>query len=291
MNRRGFTLIELLVALVLGGVVMGAAYQTLVMSQRASHAMVQRIDVQQTVRAGVHYLSGLLRELDATDGDILVATPTTMTVRARRWAGVSCTDPVAVGALVQFGVRSGSQFYFGDRAPDANLDSILVFRDGDPASRGDDRWLVGAVRAVAAGVCTDATPAHILSVEITAASGGADSVLVGVTSGAPLRGIQVDELALYQEADGRWWMGRRTASRTGAWSDREPLIGPLENGGLRFSYLDSDGDPTTVIDEIAIVDVEIHGESQYITHTTTGVNDHILDSLQTRVALRNNARF
>lgn len=291
MSRRGFTLIELMVALVLGSLVMTVAYQTLVVSQRASNAMVQRIDVQQTVRAGIHYLSGLLRELDATGGDILVATPTTMTVRARRWAGVACTNPVAAGALVQVAVRSSDQFYFGGRSPNATLDSLLVFRDGDPSTRVDDRWLTGAVRNVGAGACSDGSPAHTLAVDITLASGGADSALVGVISGAPLRGIQVDELSLYQETDGRWWMGRRTAARNGGWGDREPLLGPLTSSGLEFSYLDANGNPTTTIADIAVVDFAIHGESLYAAHGVNGGIAHVLDSLRTRVALRNNARF
>ncbi len=69
-DRRGFTLVELLVALVLGALVASGVYQALVGTQRASHAGMQQIEVQENLRAGVGYLSAVLRELDAAEGDL-----------------------------------------------------------------------------------------------------------------------------------------------------------------------------------------------------------------------------
>ena len=130
MNRRGVTLIELLVALALSALVATAVLQTLVGTQRISHAGTQRIDVQQNLRAGLGYLGTALRELNAADSDITVATDTKLAFRTMRWVGIMCAAPAAgPGTTVVLPVRQSP--LFGLRQPNPNEDSVLVFQELD----------------------------------------------------------------------------------------------------------------------------------------------------------------
>lgn len=289
-NRRGFTLVELMTALTLGTLVAGAVYHTVTSVQRVTQGGMQRIDVQQNLRAGLQYLTGMLRELDATDGDVTVATSSRLEFRSMRWTGPLCTAPAAgAGTSVSLAIRATP--VYGLRPPDAVEDSVLVFRDGNPSTAVDDTWLVGAVTSVATGTCADGSPAVALTVEITSASGGRDSVLVGVTEGAPLRGFQQEELSLFQGADGRWWMGQRTANRSGAWTSVRALIGPLTSSGLSLAYHDTTGASTAALTDIASVAVTVRGESRALVRWRVATIDYARDSLVTRVALRNNPNF
>jgi prepilin-type N-terminal cleavage/methylation domain-containing protein len=290
LNRRGFTLVELMIALVLGALVASAVYRAIVGTQRVTQAGAQKMDVQQNLRAGATYLRTVVRELDAADGDINVATATRLQFRSMRWVAPLCDPPVPSGpTAVLLTLRSAAMF--GLRSPSAVEDSILVFSDGDPATRADDVWLVGAATGRAASACPDGSAAVDLTVEITAASGGQAAVLADVTSGAPARGFQREELSLFQGADTRWWMGQRTANRLGTWTSVRPLVGPLQAAGLAFTYHDTTGAVTGVLTDIASVGLALRGESQVRVRGLGGNIDYARDSILTRAALRNNARF
>jgi prepilin-type N-terminal cleavage/methylation domain-containing protein len=285
---QGFTLVELLVALVMGSFILTAVYQTILTTQRNSAALSERIDVQQNVRLAAHYITSTLRELDASDQDLVIIGSDAIRFRSMRWAGVLCADPVTAGADVSMPVRRAP--FYGTRDPVAALDSVLVFRDGEVTNRTDDRWLAGGVQQVGNGACADGSPATILRVRINAASGGNDSALVGVTSGAPMRGFQIEDLMLF-ESNGRWWLGQRTADRGGKWTDTQRLVGPLQSGGLAFAYFDANGAPTAVPTEVAGVGLTVRGESRGRARASDRSMSHVRDSIETGIALRNNRRF
>jgi hypothetical protein len=283
-------LVELIMALALGALVAAGAYRAIVGTQRVTQAGAQKIDVQQNLRAGATYMASVLRELDAADGDINVATATRLRFRSMRWVGVLCDAPAKKGATsVVLTIRSGS--VFGLRSPSAVEDSALVFADGDPGSRADDVWLIGAVTGQSGGVCSDGSAASDLTVEITGASGGQAAALATVTAGAPVRGFQAEELSLFQAADSRWWMGQRTANRSGSWTAVRPLVGPLSATGLAFTYHDTTSAVTGVLTDIASVSITMRGESERRVPGLGGNIDYARDSIVTRAALRNNARF
>ena len=290
LNRSGFTLIELLIALVIGAVVGTATIRVIVGTQRTTQAGMERVGVQQTLRSGVGYVTNIVRELNAEDGDISVATATQLRFRSMRWASPSCAAPAAgAGTSVVFLVDASS--VYGMRTPDAVEDSVFVFAETDNATRSDDVWLVGAVTAVGTGTCASGSNALSVTVEITAASGGQTAALNDVTAGAPLRGFQQEELSLFQGADSRWWMGQRTANRTGTWSTVQELVGPLTVGGLALQYFDSTGTATATLTDIASIGMTLRAESSSRVRTQAANIDFARDSLISRVALRNNPRF
>ena len=287
LRNRGFTLVEMVVVLALMGIVMGALYQSIVATQRTTSAQFQRIDVQQTTRAAAMYVSNMLRELDAADDDILVSQTTSLRFRAMRWTGVLCELPIAVAGQVQFTIRG--DLLFGVRGLDPALDSILLWKEGDPASLDDDRWLIGGLESAVPGVCLDDGSAgttvrgRFLPLPDPPGNELAD---VGVTVGSPVRGFQIEELSLYQEGD-EYWLGRRTANRAGVWEGVRPLVGPLMNNGLTFSYFDINGAPAALTTQIVSIGVTVRGRS---VRRVSG-RGFLQDSIVTRVTLRNNTRF
>ncbi len=284
LKRGGFTLVEMVVVMGLMGVVLAALYQSITATQRTTNMQVQRMDVQQTTRAAGLYLGHLLRELDAADGDVLVSGPTSLRIRAMVWTGVLCTPPVAAAGRVRFTVARG--LLFGMRPPDAALDSVLLYADGDPEIRTDDVWLVGGLTDVAAGACPDASPGTVLRVDITAGSGGSGAALADVTLGSPIRGFVVEELSLYL-GGGDYWLGRRTADRGATWTSMRPLIGPLEANGLAFTYFDDAGATPAFTTGIVSIGLTVRGRS---AGPVSG-QGYISDSIITRITLRNNRRF
>ncbi len=284
-NRRGFTLVELVVVLGLMGIILGALYQSMLATQRTTSTQFQRIDLQQTTRAAALYLSNMVRELDAAEGDILQSQSTLLRFRAMRWTGILCEIPFEAAGQVQFTVRG--DLVFGVRGPDAALDSILMWQEGDPTIRTDDVWLIGGLESSAAGVCpSDGSAGSTLRVLIGAASGGNAAATVGMTVGSPLRGFQVEELSLYL-VGADYWLGRRTAARNGTWDSLRELVGPLTANGLSFSYFDAAGAPPALTTGIASIGLTVRGRS---TQQVSGVG-YLQDSIVTRVTLRNNARF
>lgn len=290
LNRSGFTLIELLVALVIGAVVGTATVRVIGGIQRTTEAGMQRVDLHQNLRAGVGYITSVVRELDAADGDIGVATATRLRFRSMRWTAPSCAAPAAGGGTAVIFLLDASAVY-GIRTPDAVEDSVLVFADSNASVRSDDGWLVGVVTAVGTGTCASGSNATSLTVQVTTASGGQAAALTAVTSGAPLRGFQQEELSIFQGVGGRWWMGQRTANTAGTWTAVRALVGPLAAGGLSLQYYDSTGAVTATLTDIASIGVTLRAESSAMVRRLASGTDYARDSLITRVALRNNPRF
>ena len=290
LNRSGFTLIELLIALVIGAVVGTATVRVLVGIQRTTEAGLQRVDLHQNLRAGVGYITSVVRELDAEEGDISIATATQLRFRSMRWASPLCADPAAgAGTSVTFLLDASA--IFGVREPDEVEDSVLIYADGDPNTRNDDAWLVGALtKKVRTGTCPSGAAATTLTVEVTAASGGQAAALADVISGAPLRGFQWEQLSLHSD-QGRWWLGQETVNRTGTTTGIRALVGPLTARGLTFQYFDSTGAVTGTLANIASIEVALRAESSSRVRTAASNIDFARDSIITRVALRNNPRY
>ena len=61
MKDSGFTLVELLVALVVGGIIITAAYMMFITNQRTYLMQDEVVSVQQTIRPAVEYMSRLIR--------------------------------------------------------------------------------------------------------------------------------------------------------------------------------------------------------------------------------------
>jgi prepilin-type N-terminal cleavage/methylation domain-containing protein len=277
MRRSGFTLVELLVVVVVGTLVLGAIYQTLLAQERSSRQQRAVMEAQQSSRIALEILSAELREMSALDGDLIVADSTRIRFRMLRGAGIVCrTDPNARN-WVDVVPLAGSTF--------PTADSVLLFADWNPQSAADDAWIRDAIGSTGTpGNCPAGAPfagsAPIRVNLVQQFPSGA------VSTGALVRAFHTVELALRDGTAG----AELTRSLRG--QAAAPLLGPLRSNaerGLRFRYLDTAGAalPTPLaqadLQAVARVRISVRGLGR------GGVNpDGHTDSLATVVHLRGN---
>ena len=289
LKRRGFTLVELLVALVLLGIVTTAIYRVLVNNQRMYQSQTQRIDLQQNIRAAATILPAEFRELNAFDGDIKAMGADSIQIRAMRQFGVVCTAPVLNAGIVtgKFLVLR-NEILMGSRAFQTG-DSVLVFDEGSEDNRNDDAWAVGRVTSVvtAAITCPDGRAGTRLNVDFAAFGAPLVNLANAIPAGAAVRGFEIVTYKIYQAADGLWYLGLITPGNA-----VQPLVGPLaSNTGLRFNYFNGVGAVAAVPTSVAQIEIIVRGRTAQAIQLPSGGRVTPVDSVVTRVALRNNRRF
>jgi prepilin-type N-terminal cleavage/methylation domain-containing protein len=289
MMRRGFTLIELLIGLIIMGIIGTVLIRTMTNIQRVTGSQASRMESQESMRSATFYLSSVLRELDSYEGDLETATATTLRYRAPRWTALSCSGVTTSGSNLRVTVKR-SQLW-GTRMPSPTLDSLFVFNEVTTTTRNDDAWLLGTMIDSTDQNCPDGAAGLRLEILISATSGGNAAATAGFLQGSPIRGFQMEELALYTDGSGVNWLGQSTADLTGTWTAVTPLAGPLQPGGLSFTYFDTLNVVTGDKTKVASVGIVVRSQSVTSARGSTGGITNLRDSLITRVALRNNRRF
>ncbi|HEY6808812.1 MAG TPA: prepilin-type N-terminal cleavage/methylation domain-containing protein [Gemmatimonadales bacterium] len=291
LNRRGFSLAELLVALVLLGIVSLGIYRVLVNNQRMYQAQTQRIDLQQNIRAAATILPADLREIDASDSDIVGMGPDSIRIRAMRQFAVACTPPVLGGGLGALTLTVWKSLTYGSALFNSSTDSLLIFYAGaTDTTRSDDVWI----------------PASIITnpVSATCTGGGGNSGwqmtvnlanttrvpyvngVGGIPVNSPVRGFQTVTYKLYQASDGNYYIGYRLGNGT-----LQPAIGPVLSTGLSLAYFDDAGAVTADPTKVKTVRITVRGMTAQPVRMPNGAITQAIDSITTLVALRNNRRF
>ncbi len=291
-NRRGLSLVELLVALVILGLVTASLYRVLVNNQRVYQAQTQRIDLQQNIRAAVTILPAEFRELDAYDGDILAMGATSITIRAFRVLGFVCNAP-NLPALPLAGqqITVRNSLLFGSRGFIAGSDQVMVYYEGDRAVRADDDWMVPTLLTASASQnCPDgAAGTRLTLLNLNLSPVPVPLVVNGLTRGSPVRAFEPVTYELWQAPapDSRYYVGLRTSSGI------QPLVGPILPNGLNFAYYDSTGAVTAAPTRVASIGITVRAQTVQPVQVSAGstAKELAVDSITTRVALRNNRRF
>ena len=281
--RKGFTLVELLVAMVIFGILAGGIMQVIIVGTRSASDQATRIDVQQNMRAANVILPAEIRALDAAEGDIKAMGANTLTIRAMRQLAIICTAPVLGGALAGLTIVVRSPLYSSQRAFQAN-DSIFVWYEGDVSTRNDDGWVPGKVTAVLPQNCTDGTAGVKLTSTLTIAAPKTNTAGY-IPLGSPIWGFETVTYATALGADGRYYLNLTNSSGTA------PVLGPLPDAqGVTFTYYDANGAVTAVPANVRQIGLTVREQSlaQIRKGSTTG---YAVDSLSTRITLRNNPRF
>jgi prepilin-type N-terminal cleavage/methylation domain-containing protein len=240
-RQPGFTVVELLVVVVLAAVIMGAVVQSLVIQERTYRATSTMVRGQDGMRIALGVLEAELRDAATAVGfagggsDILVAGRDSVVFRAHRNLGFVCEVLPSDKRLAVWAISTLDSFA---------ADSLyLIFRDGDPTTGVDDRWI--AARATNIQGSTAACPtkpgtpeAHTrLTLQHLDGSTIADGELAGVLPGAPVRSFQNVRYGIYQVGDD-WALRRRVESDT----LQTIVTGLAERGeGLLFTYMDAAG--------------------------------------------------
>ena len=249
--REGFTLVELLVVVVVAAITLGAVGLLLASNQRFYRSESQILDVEEGLRAVAQLVPAELRELSAAGGDIIAMGRDSITLRAMRGLAFLCATPSAGAGTVAV----ADSLTFAWRAVDPSRDRALVFRDGDPSTGDDDRWLDFGIGGVGGATCDDGSSGTTLRLV------GPASDLDSVSAGSPLRTYERVTYRLYADDQGLSWLGERGYS-DGGWSALSPVAGPLRRvGGLSFDYYDSAGAATTDPARVVRIGVTARGLS------------------------------
>lgn len=267
--RCGTSVAELLVALSLFGILSLAVVGVLRRMQTVYRSHTQQMDRRQNLRAAAALFPAELRELDATDGDLVAMTPTSVSIRAPRQFAVLCRSQAAVQSgpvslIVQQALR------YGIREFDADTDSLRVLSEALD-------WIPADVVSVGTGACADGTPGRRVTANLAAPA--------GLSLGAPVLGFETVTYRLYRSSeDGRWYIGQQTAT------DFQPVIGPVTANGLTFAYSDASGAPTSDPARVALIEVCVRAATSEPIRDAAGRLGRPVDSVVTFVALRNNRR-
>ena len=268
-ERLGHTLIELAVVLILLAVVVTSVYGILLAQWRFHSAQVEVAGARDAARAALELLAAELRSASPSLGDLYAIAIDSVALRSTTGYGVICS---VAGDRIRLRRVAGT--FGGGRG-----DSVLVFREGRHEIPFDDVWSSFATREVrpgGQGVCPDG-----LAPDLTLAVNGR---LLGVATGAPVRGFRPYVYRLYRGPGGGWWLGQRL--RQGR---LQPVAGPFvapDEGGLRLHYFRRDGSPARASGDVARVVISVRARSLRPISRPTG-RSFFIDSLATVVHLRN----
>jgi len=265
----GYALVEISVVLVLAALLTAAAFAVLSSQRRFYAGQLQVAALRDQARVALTVLSVELRAASPVAGDLYAIAADSVALRSYTGFGVACGasgDEIALRRIA--GIFPGSPH-----------DSILVFLGRDVAAGRDEPWggaaVVGA-RDAMGGRCPDGgRPDRVLRLSRR---------LDDTVAGAAVRGFRPYVYRLYAGADGRWWLGQKL--RHGRF---QPVAGPFADPaarGLRFEFLDGDGEPTA--DARAVVRVRVSVLAQSHRRAPLRAGSRLLhDSLSTVVLLRN----
>src|SRR2546425_549271 len=167
-------------------------------------------------------------------------------------------------------------------------------------TRADDIWLPAQIQSINGTglLCNDSGPAGPLTVPHAGISlrmqpqwlaNPGLNVATAITRGAPVRGFDRVSYELYQAPDGNWYLGQRNPAVGGT---IQPVVGPLIGAnGLTFSYYDRVGTVTADSSKVAQIQFVLRARTASpIRSSPAGAMAYKVDSILTRVALRNNPR-
>jgi prepilin-type N-terminal cleavage/methylation domain-containing protein len=236
LNRRGSSLVELVVALVLVGIVLGAASTSLLRQQRGVRWVGEVTGAEVQMRPVVRIIPSELAQLDAAAGDLVAgqASDSTLQLRAVVASSLACDSTNGTVTLVP-GSSTGIPIGGVARAPIAG-DSVWLFA-GDTLG-----WRSGAIVAVSRTTtgCRNPTmpPAATYSLSLNAP--------LAFSGGTPVRVTRQERYVVYRSS-GYWYLGLRDWSQSLArFAAPQPVAGPfirsLPDGGITgFRYFDSTG--------------------------------------------------
>jgi prepilin-type N-terminal cleavage/methylation domain-containing protein len=310
-SRAGFTLAELLVALVLTGLIVAAIISVLNRQQRFYSSAADLMDTRGRLRQALAVLPSDLRSVSPSDtlsggansGDIYAWSDHAIEFRSVTGSSVVCwvTGVVPLTSL---------------RLPPVNLPNVLSAWQATPVvgdsllifDNGALQWRVYAITAIAPVNNAAGCPSGVGQL-LTAAQAALSSYAISVSPalsatiqvGAPVRVFRRVHYELYQETDGRWYLGFFDCLSSyvpPGCRALEPLSGPYRPysptpglSGLLFTYYDSTGavlNPGVAqARAVARIDVTVRGQTQGAVSLSGGVRTVGRDTVRYSIGMRN----
>ena len=330
-ERRGMTLIEIMISLVLVGIVGGVVMRVVMRQQRFYQGVNQIMTQRGQLRQATSVLPMDLRSLSSVGGDIVAASDGSIEFDVNIGTGLVCAV-LATGTRVALPpVKLTSKdvlttFYgYGDTGPDpatvARGVTVYIYNDSSLAGNADDTWKKFDLVSMSAdpsqclttfaptvSVADAGEPRPIL--ELSDPAGFTDPVTGGPVSqyinpGAPVRLVKRVRYKLYQESDGKWYLGFSEYNKSlGNYETAMPVSGPYDaysstsgiGSGLGFRYYDvndveiASGAGPTDRARIARIDLVARARTSANVRAAgiqRGVSQQYKDSLAVSVMLRN----
>jgi prepilin-type N-terminal cleavage/methylation domain-containing protein len=280
-SRGGFTLTELVIALVVFSLAAGSVGRVMINSQRLSRAQVEVISMQSNLRTGALVVPSELRELatDGTNSDILAMTSSSITFRAMRGLGFTCSVTSTQIKILD----TGNVPFYGSRSMVAGRDRIIVFVENNPNFPTDDDWLVLTPTAV--DLSNTCGPQSAIMITVADFSGQLTNGISDVVVGGPIRTFEIMQLGPVISG-GHTWLGARSVS--GGQALLQPVLGPLETNGFGLEYFDAAGTTTTVLADVRQLRVTLRGSTENAISRGLGDGPALVrDTLVATVTLRN----
>ena len=322
-RRYGMTLVEIMVSLVLFGIVGGVVMRVITRQQRFYQGVNQIMTQRGQLRQATSVLPVDLRSLSSVGADILAASDSSMEIMVTVGTAVVCNvvngSQVAVPPEVLANGQSITNWYgYGEPDPKNKPTSawtVYIYNDSAFGGNIDDRWqkftLVDVHHDASlcltqfAGILDAGKPRAILELKSDEpndpVTGGPVSQYIGV--GAPIRLAKQVRYKLYQETDGKWYLGfSEYLNASSKYDELAPVSGPYDayssgsGSGLGFRYYDVDGNEiasgadSTSRSRIARVDLIARARTSSNVRAAgvqNGVNQQYRDSLAVSVMLRN----
>ena len=287
-SRRGLSLVELLAVFVVLGVVGGAIARVLILHQRRFATLAWTSLEQRRLREGASLLVTALRDVAPFEGDLSDGelTHASLALRVTVASFVLCDSPAAGASTIDVASLSGDPgFWPGDSAdigdvwgpppatpgewtaggtppsPPVAGDSAFIYDAGPRLDAADDRWTRHLVTDAAPIAGCAVRGAHSYRLTLSPPPAAVDAHAVATI-------FRRTRFALYQAADGAWYLGATdcSAARTPPCPPMQPASGPYAplapstdtaRGGLHLTYLDSAGAPTTESDRVAQIRIRL----------------------------------
>jgi type II secretory pathway pseudopilin PulG len=289
LTARGFSLVELLVGVVLACAIGAAVMDFAIRQQRFFAADARAAVVHAAVRQAVDILAADLRALTPRDGDLYDTAPDHIEFRLLLGASVVCTiDAARDGAVLPPLHPPGALGLTSWVAAPARGDTVLVLDSGAPGV-ADDHWVRHVLTADPAGgnACPVASGFTASAAEAAAGWRIQLSPPLAPTEheGAPLRFFRRARFELYRAADSKWYLGFYDclATRGTPCAIVQPVSGPYDPAGIRFSYIDSLGAAATSAADVAAVLADVHASAAGAVPGGAPLRD----SARAAVAMRN----
>ena len=253
-QRHGFTIVELIVAMVLFGIVMGAAMQVILKQQRFYRGAGELLEMRTGLRQGVVMLTSDLRAIYPADGDIYEWSRSKIGFRSVTGSSIVCLRPTTTTVVIPPVTLVQNNTLTTWLTPPVVGDSVLIYDEGREVGNDDDLWRSHEITAVAPVTGTNACASSTGFTLVTDLSPNTQYTLspalsATVVTGAPMRFFRRVDYGLYQASDSAWYLGASDClpGRTPLCTSYQPVAGPYRplaganSSGLVLTFFDSTG--------------------------------------------------
>ena len=277
-RRPGFTIVELIVAMVLFGIVMGAAMQVIVKQQRFYRGAGELLEMRTGLRQGLVMLTSDLRAIYPADGDIYEWTKSKIGFRSTTGSSIVCLKPTTTTVVVPPATLVQNNTLTTWLTAPVVGDSVMIYDEGVEVGNDDDVWrryrIADVTTVNGSNACLPAS-GYTVAADIRPSTRFTLSATMSATivTGAPIRFFRRVDYGLYEASNGEWYLGASDClpGRTPVCSSYQPVSGPYRPlagaavSGLVLTYFNAAGvelDPATAsVANVARIGVIVRGET------------------------------